>query len=179
MIRATATAIVERLRCAKHNWLDRQSFTLSFQRDRYAVRTEDGVLLYFPRNPYLELLHLEGYLRHGLWRLESGMNVLDAGACQGEFALYASARVGPAGRVFVMEPDPSNIAALEEVFAVNGGKPDNLVLIKEGLWKHRGTVEFAAGDGAVSKVVALGAARRTKEVITVPVHSLASLVASY
>jgi FkbM family methyltransferase len=181
MLGARVTQIVERLRCAKHNWLDRQNFSLSFEENRYAVRTKDEITLCFPRNPYLELLHVQGYLRHGLWTLEPGMNVVDVGACQGEFALYASARVGRTGRVFVMEPDPSNIALLEEVFVVNGGKPQNLILIKEGLWKHRGTLEFAAGHGLVSKVAALTTAgsRGSEKKITIPVHSLTSLVASF
>jgi FkbM family methyltransferase len=136
---------IERLRCAKHNLLDRPWFRVYYRSGLYHVHTNDGVHLKFTHNPFQPFMEIWGYLKEGEWHLEAGMNVLDAGAYLGEFSLYAAARVGSTGRIFLMEPDPSNLKRLEEIFVLNGGKPENLEVIDAGLWKESGSLEFAAG----------------------------------
>src|SRR3954447_21190612 len=96
-------ALSERIRVAKHNWLDGVGFRLRYRRGWWDVRTADGERFRFPYNPYSVFFETEGYLAPRQWKLEPGMVILDAGACYGEFSLYASRRVGPSGRVLMME----------------------------------------------------------------------------
>lgn len=51
--------------------------------------------------------------------LGPGGTFVDVGANLGYFALVAAARVGPAGRVLALEPDPRMAAALRENLALN------------------------------------------------------------
>ncbi|RJP48015.1 MAG: FkbM family methyltransferase [Anaerolineaceae bacterium] len=186
------TSFTEWLRCTKHNLLDRPWFKVFYRSGLYHVHTNDGVHLKFPHNPFQPFLEIWGYLKEGEWRLEAGMNVLDAGAYLGEFSLYAAARVGPAGRVFLMEPDPSNLKRLEEIFVINGGRPANLEVIGAGLWEESGSLEFAAGING-SSTLNIGSAEANERgslhrldekisranMLTVPVMSLPDLVHTY
>jgi len=52
--------------------------------------------------------------------LEPGMNVLDVGANEGLYALFAAQRVGAAGRVLAFEPSPREFHVLERNLALNG-----------------------------------------------------------
>lgn len=149
-------AFIEWLRCTKHNFLDHAWFKVYYRSGLYHVHTMDGVHLKFPHNPFLPFLEIWGYLKEGNWRLDAGMCVVDAGAYLGEFSLYASARVGPAGRVFLIEPDPSNLERLVHIFTLNGGKPANLEVVNAGLWKESGVREFAS-DMHGSSMLAIGA----------------------
>lgn len=89
--------IIEKARCAKHNVFDRNWFKVFYRGGLYHVQTRDGVRMKFGHNPYLAFREIGGYLRGGEWPLEAGMQIVDAGAYPGEFALYASSRVGPQG----------------------------------------------------------------------------------
>jgi FkbM family methyltransferase len=110
------------------------------------------------------------------------MWVVDAGGERGEFALYAARKVGPEGRVIMLEPDPQSRRAAEDAFNANGGRPDNLVVVGQGLWSRPGTLTFAAGLGGSSVLVDAGtdvaASAQTEgaTLINIEVHSLASLV---
>jgi FkbM family methyltransferase len=156
MLQTLKRSIFETVRCARHNLKDLKVFRVTYERGRHHVRTAGGIDLVFPYYPYLSFYQIEGYLRGGKWDLPSGAVVVDAGACEGEFALYASRKVGPSGRVFMLEPDPANLAKSEEVFALNGGRPDNLVVLKEGLWKSSGELAFQAGLTSNSSLVEVG-----------------------
>jgi FkbM family methyltransferase len=143
-------------RCVKHNLFDYTWFKVNYHNRIFHIETSDGVFLNFPHNPYLSFYQIGGYLREGKWILEPGMSVVDAGACLGEFALYASARVGPRGRVFLMEPDPDNLRLLDHIFSLNGGKPANLEVIEQGLWDRSGVLKFEAGYGQSSALAEMG-----------------------
>jgi len=67
-------------------------------RVRYLNRLEARFL-------YDEIFVRELYLRHGV-ELNAGDCVVDAGANIGLFALFASRRIGPAGRLLAFEPLP-------------------------------------------------------------------------
>jgi FkbM family methyltransferase len=182
MFESLQHSAMERARCAKHNWLDPVTFRMRYSRGIYHVRTEDGMEFCFPFNPYLSFFEIGGYLRHDKWRPEPGMVVVDAGGGRGEFALYVSRLVGPDGRVFMLEPDPESRAMAEKAFGANGGKPDNLTVVPEGLWKEPGTLTFAAGLGESSVLVETGsemakqARAQGAELVSIQVHSLPSLV---
>ncbi len=52
--------------------------------------------------------------------LRPGMGVLDVGANIGYFTMLAAALVGPAGRVFAVEPNPDNARMIEASRVLNG-----------------------------------------------------------
>jgi predicted RNA methylase len=115
------------------------------------TQVADNSQLRFRRNPYLAFYQVTaGYLRDSAWPLTAGMCVIDAGACDGEFALYASRCVGPTGRVLALEPDPENFKCLRETFELNGGLPPNVTLLPMGLWKHSSELAFSGGNHLAS-----------------------------
>ena len=145
--------LVESIRCLKHNWLDGAAFSVSFANGYYRVVTSENVHLRFRHNPYLGFYQVTaGYLRRAAWSIQPGMCVVDAGACDGEFALYASRCVGPTGRVVALEPDPGNFRRLCDTFALNGGVPTNVSLLPVGLWKQSGRLQFIAGRHLTSSL---------------------------
>lgn len=184
MLRPVRHALMERIRCAKHNWLDGVSFRTRYRRGSYEVRTEDGLVFRFPFNPYTSFFEISGYLNEGRWRLEPGMWVIDAGGERGEFSLYASRQVGPQGRVLMLEPDPHNVAIARQAFDANGGQPENLLVIEQGLWSNPGVLTFAAGLGGSSVLVDAGtdvaasAASSGATLMSLQVQSLSSLIES-
>jgi FkbM family methyltransferase len=108
------------------------------------------------------------------------MCVIDAGACDGEFALYASRRVGPAGRVLALEPDPDSFGRLREPFEINGGVPPNVELLQLGLWKHSGELAFSAGNHLTSQLIeAADRPTGSPGSHSVPVQSLPDLASQY
>jgi FkbM family methyltransferase len=170
----------EAVRCTRHNWLHLRMFKVQYRGREWHVLDRDGLHLRFPFYPYLVFFEIEGYLRQSRWRIEEGMTVIDAGGCAGEFSLYAARKVGDSGRVLMLEPDQDNIERAHEVFELNGGKPDNLEIIRAGLWKERGALSFAAGLGPISTLVTPGeSVPQAARVTNIPVHSAASLVAEY
>jgi FkbM family methyltransferase len=176
-------SIIEHARCAKHNLLDHASFSVSFRGGYYYVRTSDDVQLRFRHNPYQPFYELTaGYLRDSAWPITAGMYVIDAGAYHGEFALYASRCVGPAGRVIALEPDPESFVRLCDSFALNGGVPPNVDLLNAGLWKCSGELVFSAGKMSGSHIVygGAGAVGQTDSgSVLIHVHSLPDLVSRY
>ena len=78
-----------------------------------------------PRDPVIS-----GALRLGLYEndevawfeklLRPGMTVIDAGANIGLYTALAARGVGPAGRVFALEPDPESFGYLLRTIAANG-----------------------------------------------------------
>lgn len=172
---------IERVRCTKHNLLDRPSFKISFEDGCYYIRTEDNIRLCFRRNPYLPFYQITaGYLRDSGWPITAGMCVIDAGACDGEFALYASRCVGPTGRVLALEPDPESFRLLRATFELNGGVPPNVELLPVGLWKHSGELAFSGGNYLSSGLIdATDGTTGHSGSFSVPVQSLPDLVSRY
>src|SRR4051794_12403197 len=90
MTRWPAT-IVNSAKCLKHNLIDRRSFSLSYSGGLFRATTADGHRLRFRHNPYLALYEMfYGYMGGRTGTIKPGMTVIDVGACDGEFALYAS-----------------------------------------------------------------------------------------
>jgi FkbM family methyltransferase len=54
--------------------------------------------------------------------LRPGMTFVDAGACKGDFTLFAASRVGPRGRVVAVEPEPANASWLRKSIARNDAR---------------------------------------------------------
>lgn len=172
LLSTARTHLWEWVRCARHNTLHLRRFRVSYRAGAWCVR-EGELELSFPYYPYLAFHDIEGYLRDGAWNLDPGMTVLDAGGCNGEFALYAAKRVGPSGRVLMLEPDANNVAVAERVFAMNGN-PSNIEIIPAGLWSKPDKLRFSTGHSAQSAVVR-GPGSEGAGVVEIDVHSLPSL----
>ncbi len=65
-----------------------------------------------------------------------GMTFVDVGAHVGYFTLLAARLVGPGGRVYAFEPDPSSFALLERNIALNSHK--NIVPVPRAVSSHSG-----------------------------------------
>jgi FkbM family methyltransferase len=69
-----------------------------------------------------------------------GMVVVDVGAHVGFFSLLAARKVGPSGKVYAFEPDPSTYNLLFENIGLNGYH--NVVAIRKAVWKRGGFKEL-------------------------------------
>ena len=165
-------------RTVKYNHLKGASFTTKRRLGHWKITTWDGVEICFATNPFLAFYEISnGYLGGKGWKIKEGMTVVDAGACCGEFTIYAAFRVGDTGRVVVLEPDPVNQEAIKRNFELSGGMPNNVTFVDAGLWTCRDTLTFGSGAGASSSLVetkATHADSTTK--IDVAVLCLADLV---
>ncbi len=91
---------------------------------------------------------LDSIYQHDEVVIRPGDVVVDVGAHLGTFALYALKK--EAGHVVMLEPEPKNIACLEQTFArqIEAGR---VSLVKAAAWHTPGVLHFA-GDGLVGHV---------------------------
>ncbi len=94
-------------------------------------------------NENLSTLHREikGYL--SLRDVQKGDFVLDFGAYNGAFSVYASKKVGPNGKVFCYEPDKNNIKILKKNLELNNCT--NCEIIEKGIWDKETELKFKSG----------------------------------
>ena len=178
MLQAIKRHLYEQVRCTRHNLLHLRVFSVSHRNGLWHVRSRDGAEMVFPYYPYLSFHDIEGYLQQGNWKIEPGTTVLDVGGCYGEFALYASQCVGPAGRVLMLEPDADNIAIAKRNFELNGS-PKNLEIVPAGLWKEKTTLCFNIGQGPMTSVTGVGEALAGSKIVEIAVESLPTLIERY
>lgn len=163
----------------RHNVLHLQWFRIGYSRDAWTCRFGSHAWR-FPYYPYLAFQDIEGYLQNGQLLPDAGMTVLDIGGCYGEYSLFASALVGPTGRVIMVEPDPHNIEKAKTLFALNGN-PQNITIVEAGMWDSPGFLEFDVGLGPQTTVSAIHdrlsfATPEPPTKTKVRVHSLRSLI---
>jgi len=91
---------------------------------------------YWARIIAFEILDTHVYDRY--IPIKPGMVVVDAGASIGMFALYASQKVGPTGKVIAFEPEPTSFKALAE----NVAKASNVIPVNMGLHNENGTIKL-------------------------------------
>ncbi len=84
------------------------------------------------------LEELKGYIQE--YTPKEGDVVIDAGAFQGVFSVYASKLVGKYGKVIAFEPDEANYKLLKKNIRLNGIK--NVILINKGLWNKNDVLKF-------------------------------------
>ncbi|HIH23797.1 TPA: FkbM family methyltransferase [Candidatus Woesearchaeota archaeon] len=120
----------------------------------------------FVHNPAMEV-DLPGYLKN--YTLKKGDVVIDGGAFEGHYVIYASKKVGPKGKVIAFEPDPYNYWLLERNIKRN--KIDNVILVKKGLWNKDTKTQFIV-DGVISRIVDVTDIEKTKALNTIDVVSL-------
>jgi FkbM family methyltransferase len=97
--------------------------SLHLRKSPYVATNNDGqVLRLLPGRgewfTFYENLVRQDYLR-GLRALCEGDRVVDIGANIGAFTVLAASKVGPSGRVFAFEPDPTTCERLRENVRLN------------------------------------------------------------
>ncbi len=76
--------------------------------------------------------------------LQPGMVFLDAGANEGIYTLFASAKVGPKGRVIAVEPSPRELAQLHANLRLNETK--NVEVVEQALAERIGTLRLRLAE---------------------------------
>lgn len=79
------------------------------------------------------------------YHLKEGDIVVDAGAYPGDYAVFASRKVGRKGKVICFEPDPKNRKILARNLQKEGR--NNFIIIPKGLWNEDTTVKLSNSDG--------------------------------
>lgn len=94
-------------------------------------------------NENLGTLHREipGYL--ALRDVQEGDVILDCGAYNGSFAVYACKKAGKNGKVICFEPDKRNVEILKKNLELNNCK--NYEIIQKGLWDKKTKLKFKSG----------------------------------
>jgi FkbM family methyltransferase len=116
-------------RCAPARFSLRDGvYTTSFQGQE--LRTWD--------HPFELVEGLRRYLRRQA--PSPGQVVVDAGSFHGLYSLWFAARVGAAGRVVAVEPDPENLRGLRRNLALNPGL--RVEVVEEPLWSAVDEVDF-------------------------------------
>lgn len=94
-------------------------------------------------NENLGTLHREipGYLT--LRDVQEGDVILDCGAYNGSFAVYACKKAGKNGKVICFEPDKRNVEILNKNLKLNNCK--NYEIIQKGLWNKKTKLKFKSG----------------------------------
>jgi FkbM family methyltransferase len=104
--------------------------------------SHDGVKFNVYANPFISnsdiASDLEGYNRN--YRLHKNDIVVDAGAYNGLFAIYAALKVGLKGHVYAFEPDPYSARMLSRNFHLN--HLTNVTVIQKGLFSKKARVKF-------------------------------------
>ena len=150
-----------------------QSFLDFLLRD-ITIRTSNGVLFYCRKrksdlnivSEYYEQKQIQKYLT-----LKQGDVFIDLGANVGKYALLASKLVGPSGRVFAVEPDPSCIPILYKNRALNLAW--NLTIIHAAIGRKNGLVKLnMANDGSRSTMSSIYWIYNDKPTATVQVPQI-------
>jgi FkbM family methyltransferase len=110
-----------------------------------------------------------------LWRehLAPGANVLDVGAYLGTYSLFAARGVGPTGRVWAVEPNPTSRRVLDQNIAAN--RLANITVIPKAASDHRANAQLhiVRGDrSAASLLFDVGELEASVAVETVPLDEL-------
>lgn len=117
------------------------SFFLSRQ-SKVETISHDGIKFNVYTNPFIsngEIAgDLKGYTRN--YHLRKHDIIVDAGAYNGLFTIYAAIKVGPNGHVFAFEPDPYSAHILTRNIHLND--LSNVTVIQKGLFSKKSRVKF-------------------------------------
>mgnify|MGYP001617518630 CR=1 FL=1 len=78
-------------------------------------------------------------------KLKPGDIVVDAGAYPGDYAVFASRKVGESGKVICFEPDVKNIKILKKNLEKEGRS--NFIILPKGLWNKNTKLKIKTSDG--------------------------------
>ena len=79
--------------------------------------------------------------------LKKGQTIIDVGANQGEYSLWAVKQAGPLGKVIAFEPMDGLYEQLKTNFSLNPGYQKSLIPIKTGLSDKPGQLNLYGKDG--------------------------------
>lgn len=100
-------------------------------------------------NAVADMSPVKGYEMYR--KLKEGDIVVDAGAYPGDYAVYASRKVGKTGKVICFEPDPKNRRVLMKNLMKE--KHGNFVIVPKGLWNKNTKLKMEAMDGLHSSLL--------------------------
>jgi FkbM family methyltransferase len=84
------------------------------------------------------------------YHLKEGDVVVDAGAYPGDYAVFASRKVGNSGKVICFEPDPKNRKMLRK--NLEAERRNNFIIVPKGLWNKDTTLKLKSSDGLHSNL---------------------------
>lgn len=88
----------------------------------------------------------------GKYRLQPGDTFVEAGAFWGRYGLIASHRVGPAGRVILIEANPTSISRIKTMVAHY--RLTNVTVVHGAVWSSDGSTFFYVGGNPASNRIA-------------------------
>ena len=137
----------------------------------YGSKQHQFMLYWFLRGSY------ERYTRRLFQRaLKPGMRVIDLGAHIGYFTLLAARAVGPAGKVYSFECDPSNARFLRHNVALNG-YGEAVRIVTKAAANHSGVARFII-DSASSGRGSLALEREADNTIEVECTAVDDVIES-
>lgn len=93
---------------------------------------------------------IKGYEQ--IYPLRAGDIVVDAGAYPGDYAIWASRKVGKTGKVICFEPTPQNREILQR--NLKREKYDNTIIVPKGLWNKNTTLNLSGTTGFSASISA-------------------------
>lgn len=158
-----------RIRCFIFNF-KKNNFNTTYDHGLFVYNFEDFSIRSPDREFYYDFAYtLPGYLKN--YKLKKGDVVIDAGAGEGAFTIFASKKIGPKGLVVSMEPDLNYYKKLIKNIYLN--KIENVIPLKEGLWCKPGKVNFEISRGGSSKI------HSAKDSLTIKVTTIDGLIKRY
>ncbi|KKU74150.1 MAG: hypothetical protein UX98_C0001G0080 [Parcubacteria group bacterium GW2011_GWA2_47_26] len=120
--------------CIRENWLYHVLPRFKVRNFRYHY----GAL----RHVYAQMFPWQ-FVKEGrtVIQVSTAKSLIGAGVSH---ALMLSALVGPTGKVFVIEPDPSNVTVLKAYCIVQG--INNVHVIQKAVWKERADMQFTVRE---------------------------------
>ncbi len=112
----------------------------------WSIKNDLRYFLAFNRfipNSIASLSPIKGYTKYR--KLQKGDFVVDAGAYPGDYAVWASRKVGSRGKVICFEPNPKNRMILEKNLKKQGQK--NFIIVPKGLWDKNTYIKIKNFDG--------------------------------
>jgi len=155
-------------------WSYAPMFVWDSDKKAWHVRISD-ISFYTTSFPLFELVNeLRGYLLLG--DLRPGDTVIDAGTSSGISAMYFAKRIGPAGKLICLEPDPNAIEILSENIMINN--LENVILLKKGISDRSGRESLLISNVGASRI-SEGFGEECKPVISIEAVTLDEVIRQY
>ncbi len=106
--------------------------------DILGVKAKFKNVVFMKLNLNESVKEIQGYVKN--YKIKPGDVVLDLGAYQGTFSVYASKIVGKSGLVIAIEPDKANFMVLKRNLKLNNCK--NVLALNVGIWNFFGMLNF-------------------------------------
>ena len=133
------------------NFFYNNAYSFTIGHDVLPLNKEKTILGKFKRTILVNQIEpinaLMGYQQHYIPK--KGDVIIDVGAYNGDYAIYASNLIGDEGKILCFEPDEANFKLLRKNVKLN--KLKNVILIKKGLWNKTTQLIFKT-HGPDSKI---------------------------